>query len=739
MGCTQSNIDNAESVSLCKDRRNLMKEAVVARNAFAAGHSGYAVSLKNVGAALSEYAQGEAEYNQEESLQPVDATPAPPPPPPPPSSIERLPPPPPPPPNFSPSPIKRAFSLPSIPRKHTHEIDHGAIIEEDDGVDNDDEEEDEVEARGNNGDKLKNKKQLNKGVGRSHGEMMSSATTLPRTPVMTSVPKAAWDYFFMVDEHLAGTSTLDTEELHHINNISVTMEEKNRNNIIHNNKNIGAGNEDNYNISNINNNISNDNMNVSVRVNGKELEKAEEKVIEHAKTAPPEFSSRKAGVNLMHMLSQIDDHFLKASQSSYEISNMLETTKVHYHSNFADNRSFVDHSARVMRVITWNKSFRGISNGEGGKDEVNLEESETLANVLDKMLAWEKKLYEEVKQGELTKREYQRKIKVLNKHKKRGATAESLEKTKAAVAYLHTRFIVDMQCMDSTVTEVNCLRDEELYPKLVALVDGMSKMWKTMSEHHDSQLEIVTDLKSLEVTNAPRETTKQHYDRTRQLCSSVNLWHSQFEKLVNHKKQFIQFLNSWLKSNLIPIESSLKERVSSPSRPPNPPILALLHSWNDNLEKLPDELAKSAISSFAAVINTIILLQEEEMKLKEKCDETRKEYIRKSQAFGEWCHKYQKRNASSESEAGKSEDANVKDAVMERQFVVESLKKRLDEEVEDHNRHCLQVREKSLGSLKIRLPELFRAMSDYTHTCSDAYERLRTLIQSQNTNGGSAH
>ncbi|XP_044471111.1 nitrate regulatory gene2 protein-like isoform X2 [Mangifera indica] len=675
MGCTQSNIDNAESVSLCKDRRNLMKEAVVARNAFAAGHSGYAVSLKNVGAALSEYAQGEAEYNQEESLQPVDATPAPPPPPPPPSSIERLPPPPPPPPNFSPSPIKRAFSLPSIPRKHTHEIDHGAIIEEDDGVDNDDEEEDEVEARGNNGDKLKNKKQLNKGVGRSHGEMMSSATTLPRTPVMTSVPKAAWDYFFMVDEHLAGTK----------------------------------------------------------------LEKAEEKVIEHAKTAPPEFSSRKAGVNLMHMLSQIDDHFLKASQSSYEISNMLETTKVHYHSNFADNRSFVDHSARVMRVITWNKSFRGISNGEGGKDEVNLEESETLANVLDKMLAWEKKLYEEVKQGELTKREYQRKIKVLNKHKKRGATAESLEKTKAAVAYLHTRFIVDMQCMDSTVTEVNCLRDEELYPKLVALVDGMSKMWKTMSEHHDSQLEIVTDLKSLEVTNAPRETTKQHYDRTRQLCSSVNLWHSQFEKLVNHKKQFIQFLNSWLKSNLIPIESSLKERVSSPSRPPNPPILALLHSWNDNLEKLPDELAKSAISSFAAVINTIILLQEEEMKLKEKCDETRKEYIRKSQAFGEWCHKYQKRNASSESEAGKSEDANVKDAVMERQFVVESLKKRLDEEVEDHNRHCLQVREKSLGSLKIRLPELFRAMSDYTHTCSDAYERLRTLIQSQNTNGGSAH
>lgn len=260
-----------------------------------------------------------------------------------------------------------------------------------------------------------------------------------------------------------------------------------------------------------------------------------------------------------------------------------------------------------------------------------------------------------------------------------------------------------------------------------------------MSEYHGSQLEIVTDLKSLDVTNAPKETSKPHYDRTKQLYSSVQIWHSQFEKLVNHKKQYIQFLNSWLKLNLIPIESSLKERISSPPRPPNPPIQALLHSWNDNLEKLPDELAKSAISSFAAVIKTIMLHQEEEMKLKEKCDETRKEYIRKSQAFDEWYHKYQKRNTSGESEAEKGEDSNAKDAVMERQFVVESLKKRLDEEVEDHNRHCLQVREKSLGSLKIRLPELFRAMSDYAHTCSDTYERLRSLTQSQNTNGSSAH
>lgn len=52
-----------------------------------------------------------------------------------------------------------------------------------------------------------------------------------------------------------------------------------------------------------------------------------------------------------------------------------------------------------MRVITWNRSFRGVSNGDGAKDDFDSEDYETHATVLDKLLAWEKKLYEEVKVG----------------------------------------------------------------------------------------------------------------------------------------------------------------------------------------------------------------------------------------------------------------------------------------------------------------------------------------------------
>ncbi|KAJ8773561.1 hypothetical protein K2173_005807 [Erythroxylum novogranatense] len=727
MGCAQSKVDNEESVSRCKERKILMKDAVATRNAFASGYSGYAISLKNTGAALSDYAHGEAEHSQL-SHPPLDPAtqPPPPPPPPPPSSIDSLPLPPPPLPNFSPSPIKRAVSMPEMPMKQIRDIDPTAIVEEDE-----EEEEEEERELDRNAMSRGNKSKDSSGSKGPH-YMNVGVSRLPEhqqiVPPMPETKGMAWDYFFMVD-NLPGPSLDPDEDATRNDNTFRNVESVRFDGV------ETGGDVDGVEPKT----PEKPEAKLVVPAEEEELEEEKDgrkgKQIEHSKTAPAEFrmvgnESSVPSVNLMHVLKAIDDHFLKASETAQDVCKMLEATRLHYHSNFADNRGHIDHSARVMRVITWNRSFKGVSGGEGGKDELDSDDYETHATVLDKLLAWEKKLYDEVKQGELMKLEYKKKVSLLNKQKKRGASVESLEKTKAAVSHLHTRYIVDMQSMDSTVSEVNHIRDNQLYPKLVALVDGMAKMWATMCIHHESQSKIVTDLKSLDVVHAVKETTRQHHEHTIQLLKVIEEWHAQYEKLVNHQKQYIQILHSWLKLNLIPIESSLKEKIASPPRVQNPPIQALLQSWHDHLEKLPDELAKSAISSFAAVIKTIIIHQEEEMKLKEKCEETRKEYLRKKQAFEEWYQKYMQRRTPTDETDG--EGANTNDPISERRFAIESLNKRLEEEVEAHQRHCLQVREKSLGTLKMRLPEIFRAMTDYSHACSDTYERLRSIAQSQN-------
>lgn len=158
MGCAQSKVDQDEAISRCKDRKQFLSLAASARNAFAAAHSSYSVSLKNTGAALSDYAHAEipqlssstsnpassSAVNSNPSLSnPISIRPP----------MDTLPPPPPPLP-VEISPLQRSASMPDIPlpqplKKPLAEV---SIQEEedeeaDDEGEDDEEEEEEEEVR----------------------------------------------------------------------------------------------------------------------------------------------------------------------------------------------------------------------------------------------------------------------------------------------------------------------------------------------------------------------------------------------------------------------------------------------------------------------------------------------------------------------------------------------------------------------------------------------------------------
>lgn len=59
MGCSNSKVDNEEGVARCKQRKRLMKQTVASRHHFAASHAQFVVSLKGVGAAFRQFAEGE--------------------------------------------------------------------------------------------------------------------------------------------------------------------------------------------------------------------------------------------------------------------------------------------------------------------------------------------------------------------------------------------------------------------------------------------------------------------------------------------------------------------------------------------------------------------------------------------------------------------------------------------------------------------------------------------------------
>ncbi|KAK9066085.1 hypothetical protein SSX86_015487 [Deinandra increscens subsp. villosa] len=289
-------------------------------------------------------------------------------------------------------------------------------------------------------------------------------------------------------------------------------------------------------------------------------------------TPPSSVKKHMKNVNMVKLFRKLDDGFVKGSDSAFEVSKVHETNKLHYNSKFEDNQGQSKHS-------------------NSAKLDSSSKEKQTHTTLLEKMLAWEKKLYDQVKAGEMMKHEYRKRIALLNMLRKRGSSSDRLKQTEATVNDMHTRYIVEMQSIDSTVSEINRLRDEQLYPKLVQIIEEMGEMWKNMRKQHEQQLTIVKELSNIKISESPKSTSEHNLKNMEQIRLQVMICCSKFEKFMLYQKEYIKSLSNWLKLNLISIDNNVHNQ--------NPKIKSLLRTWRDQLKKLPEQGAKTAINSFA--------------------------------------------------------------------------------------------------------------------------------------------
>lgn len=57
--------------------------------------------------------------------------------------------------------------------------------------------------------------------------------------------------------------------------------------------------------------------------------------------------------SLLQILNELDDHFLKASESTHEVSRMLEANRLHYHSNFVENQGIQLCFFSLLCCVSW--------------------------------------------------------------------------------------------------------------------------------------------------------------------------------------------------------------------------------------------------------------------------------------------------------------------------------------------------------------------------------------------------
>ncbi|CAN1224880.1 Protein ALTERED PHOSPHATE STARVATION RESPONSE 1, partial [Linum perenne] len=274
------------------------------------------------------------------------------------------------------------------------------------------------------------------------------------------------------------------------------------------------------------------------------------------------------------------------------------------------------------KVITWKRTTSSKSSSSrnpltnGAKDDASESGSDFFeefsmisgshSSTLDRLYAWERKLYDEVKASESIRKEYDQKCDKLRHQFAKDHSTQLIDKTRSAAKDLHSRIRVAIHSVDSISKRIEKMRDEELHPQLLELVHGFIRMWKAMLEcHHAQYITISLAYHSRATTATPRGDTRQ--EMLSQLLQEIECFGLGFTNWVNSHTSYVEALNGWLQHCIIqPQERSKNRRPFSPRRVVAPPIFVVCRDWSVGIKALPSEELNDSIKSFLSEVRQLM-------------------------------------------------------------------------------------------------------------------------------------
>ncbi|XP_057526213.1 protein ROLLING AND ERECT LEAF 2 isoform X1 [Amaranthus tricolor] len=386
------------------------------------------------------------------------------------------------------------------------------------------------------------------------------------------------------------------------------------------------------------------------------------------KIAPKDFFSSMREVELL---------FVKASESGKEVPRMLEANKLHFRpllpgqesgssatsllktcfSCGEDPSQIQDPAQSSVKYLTWLRttSFRS-SSSRNFLDSHSREDVEDIksdlfenfymvsgshASTLDRLFAWERKLYDEVKASQSIRREYDMKCKLLREQESKCESQQKIDKTRSVVKDLHSRIRVAIHRIDAISRRIEELRDKELQPQLEELIEGLRKMWEEMFECHKLQVHIITVAFS---SGSVRLSLQSELRRRNALLlvDELSNLSSIFRKWINALKFYIQAINDWLNKCVKSEEKSTKKRrwdIAPHLRLRNagPPIYTTCGAWLDALQDLPVQEVADTIRGLATEISHLVPQQEKVQGRKSHMEGTDPVLqMRGHESFDEW-------------------------------------------------------------------------------------------------------
>ncbi|CAJ1948074.1 unnamed protein product [Sphenostylis stenocarpa] len=431
--------------------------------------------------------------------------------------------------------------------------------------------------------------------------------------------------------------------------------------------------------------------------------------------------------DLKEIVEAVRENFEKAAVAGDQLSEMLEVSRAHLDRSFNQLRKTLYHSNSILSKLSssWTSKpplvvkYRldaGSLDGPGG--------SKSLCSTLERLLAWENKLYHEVKAREGVKIEHEKKLSALQSLECKGGDEAKLDKTKASITRLQSLIVVTSQAVSTTSAAINGLRDTDLVPQLVDLCHGIMYMWKSMHQYHEIQSNIVQQVRGLVNQSSKGHTTSEsHKQATRDLESAVSAWHSSFCRLIKFQRDFILSLHGWLKLNLIPVNNDNNNNTESSH------VFSFCDEWKLALDRVPDTVASEAIKSFINVVHVISVKQSEELKIKKRSESASKELEKKSSSLRSIERKFY--NSYSmvgitppESGPGNGQGLDARDPLAEKKVELESYQRHVEDEMMKHSKAVEVTRAMTLNNLQTGLPGVFQAMASFSSLFAEALESV---------------
>ncbi|XP_047974204.1 protein ALTERED PHOSPHATE STARVATION RESPONSE 1-like [Salvia hispanica] len=429
------------------------------------------------------------------------------------------------------------------------------------------------------------------------------------------------------------------------------------------------------------------------------------------------------GKDLVEIIKELDDYFLQAANAGGPLSALLEVPVSNFNrqSSLGKDNGFGKslsplHWSWGSGSAKWNAFGKFCEDPIGNTVHLAPNGNATHCSTVERLYAWEKKLFLEVKNAESLKLEHEKRVAALRKLEMKNADYIKTEKAKKEVEKLESQMTVAVQAIETTSIEIIKLRESELHPQLLQLVKGFMGMWRSMYEFHQVQTHIVQQLKYLNCIPSVEPTSEIHRQSTLQLELEAQQWHLSFCSLIKAQREYIQSLTGWLRLSLFQVGNNPINKTKQDSA-----IYSLCEEWQLAINNAPDKVASEGIKSFLSVIHAIVVQQAEEQKQKRRSESVFKELEKKA---GEL--------RSLESKHGPSQTYGdtSKDPVREKRAKVEALRSKAEDEKAKYEKSISVTRAMTMNNLQMGLPHVFQAMTGFANVCTQAFESVNNQTKS---------